>query len=172
MSDSSHRSAGRSESRAIRGRTPRAARTILRRRSSFSNEDDSVILSPSERCPLHKNYKCPCHRIQGRKQAKGSKWETVRLGVRRIRDQFADHPDGYRYKLSHAEMRKVLLKKIEEQDGKCAGCGKAFETLIGISPDHIKPRGMNAARRDDRAENIQALCDACQYEKGSRRPAA
>ena len=133
-----------------------------------------MILSPSERCPIHKQkpFTCPCHRVQGRKMQKGSRWEVVRLGVRRIRDQFADHPDGYRYKLSHAEMRKVLLKKIEEQEGKCAGCGKAFETLIGISPDHIKPRGMNAARRDDRAENIQALCDACQYEKGSRRPAA
>ena len=128
-----------------------------------------MILSPSERCPLHKNYKCPCHRIQGRKQPKGSKWETVRLGVRRIRDQFADHPDGYRYKLSPAEMRKVLLKKIEEQLGRCALCGEPFTSLVGIVPDHIKPKGMNAARADDRPDNICAAHDHCNYAKGSRR---
>jgi 5-methylcytosine-specific restriction endonuclease McrA len=69
-------------------------------------------------------------------------------------------------------MRKVLLKKIEEQGGLCAGCGKPFEMLIGISPDHKNPRGAGGSRRDDRAENIQALCDFCNTDKGSKRNAA
>jgi hypothetical protein len=129
-----------------------------------------MILSPKERCPLHKNFTCPCHRVQGRKQKKGLKWETVRLGVRRIRDEFSDHPDGYRYKYSPAEMRKVLLRKIDEQDGICALCHKPFETLIGIVPDHIKPKGMNGARADDRPDNIQAAHNyPCNFEKGSKR---
>lgn len=128
-----------------------------------------MILSPNERCPLHKNFTCPCHRIQGRKQKKGSKWETVRMGVRRIRDEHADHPDGYRYKLSDGEMRKVLLKKIEEQGGICGLCGEPFESTMGIVADHIKPKGMNSARADDRAENVQAAHSSCNLEKGSQR---
>jgi 5-methylcytosine-specific restriction endonuclease McrA len=66
-------------------------------------------------------------------------------------------------------MRKVLLKKIEEQGGICALCELPFESLIGIAPDHIKPKGMNSARGDDRAENIQATHSHCNYAKGSKR---
>ena len=100
---------------------------------------------------------------------KGSRWEVVRLGVRRIRDEFADHPDGYRYKLSGGEMRKLLLKKIEEQGGRCADCGDEFITLQGIDPDHIKPKGLGGALADDRPENIRAVHHACNWEKGSKR---
>jgi hypothetical protein len=131
-----------------------------------------MILSPNERCPIHRNYTCECHRVQSRNTQRGvkqSKWETIRFGVRRIKDKFADHPDGYRYKLSKVEMRKVLLKKIEDQSGLCALCGKSFETLLGIQPDHRLPKGMNSARCDDRPENIQAAHDFCNAEKGSIR---
>ena len=128
-----------------------------------------MILSPSERCPIHKSWTCSCHRVRTYKRTNHAKWETVRIGVRRIKDQFADHPDGYRYKLSPAEMRKVLLKKIEEQLGRCALCGEPFTSLVGIVPDHIKPKGMNAARADDRPDNICAAHDHCNYAKGSRR---
>ena len=130
-----------------------------------------MILSPSERCPIHKQkpFTCSCHRVQGRKMQKGSRWEVVRLGVRRIRDEFADHPDGYRYKLSSAEMRKVLLRKLADQNGKCALCNEEFLSLIGIVPDHIQPKGMEGARADDRESNIQAVHYVCNTDKGSKR---
>jgi hypothetical protein len=67
-------------------------------------------------------------------------------------------------------MRKVLLKKIEEQGGICSICEKPFETLLGIDPDHELPRGANGARRDDRPENIRAVHHVCNFDKGSRRP--
>jgi 5-methylcytosine-specific restriction endonuclease McrA len=92
------------------------------------------------------------------------------MGVRRLKDANADHPDGYRYKLSKSEMRKVLLKKIEEQGGSCGLCGKPFETLVGIVAEHIKPKGLGGARADDRSENIQAAHQyPCNSEKGSKR---
>jgi 5-methylcytosine-specific restriction endonuclease McrA len=131
-----------------------------------------MILSPKERCPIHKQqpFTCPCHRVQRRARLKGSKWETVRIGVRRIKDQFADHRDGYRYKYSAGEMRKVLLRKVEEQHGLCALCGEPFTTLVGVVPDHIKPKGLGGARADDRPENIQAAHHhPCNFEKGSKR---
>jgi 5-methylcytosine-specific restriction endonuclease McrA len=99
-----------------------------------------------------------------------TKWEQVWPGVRRIKDQFADHPDGYRYKLSPAEMKKVVDKKIREQDAKCALCGEPFEDYSNVAPDHIKPKGMGGARADDRAENIQAAHNwPCNLAKGSCR---
>ena len=137
--------------------------------------EGNVILSPAERCPIHKSWTCSCHRIRTYKRTNHAKWETVRIGVRRIKDQFADHSDGYRYKLSPAEMRKVLLKKIEEQLGRCALCGEPFTSLVGIVPDHIKPKGLGGGRADDRSDNIQAAHNfPCNAEKGSKRqrPAA
>jgi len=135
----------------------------------YKTGENGMILSPSERCPIHRNWTCSCHRVRTYKRTNHPKWETVRIGVRRIRDEFADHPDGYRYKLSNAEMRKVLLKKIEEQHGRCGLCETSFATLTGIVPDHIKPKGMNSARADDRAENIQAAHLGCNFAKGSKR---
>ena len=35
--------------------------------------------------------------------------------------------------------------------------------------DHIQPRGMGGARRDDRQENIQATHPLCNMQKGSKR---
>jgi 5-methylcytosine-specific restriction endonuclease McrA len=100
---------------------------------------------------------------------KGSKWETCKIGVRRIKDPNADHADGYRYKLSKSEMRKVLLKKIEEQGGLCGLCEKPFESLEGIEADHILPKSAGGARCDDRSENIQAAHSHCNFSKGSKR---
>ena len=126
-------------------------------------------LNPKELCPIHHSRLC-CGRetvFTPRKQQ--GRWEHVRAGVRRIKDQFADHPDGYRYKLSPAEMRKVLNKKIIEQDGRCAGCAEYFTDYRSVTPDHVKPKGMNGARADDRADNIQAMCGDCNSAKGSKR---
>ena len=60
-----------------------------------------------------------------------------------------------------AEMRKLLNRKIMEQDGKCAICHAAFTDYNEIVPDHIEPKGMGGAWRDDHPENIQAVCTRC-----------
>jgi 5-methylcytosine-specific restriction endonuclease McrA len=36
-------------------------------------------------------------------------------------------------------------------------------------PDHIEPKGMGGAWRDDHPENIQAVHRRCNLQKGSRR---
>jgi 5-methylcytosine-specific restriction endonuclease McrA len=66
-------------------------------------------------------------------------------------------------------MRKLLNRKIVEQDGKCAICRAAFTDYNEIVPDHIEPKGMGGAWRDDSPENIQAVHRRCNLEKGSRR---
>lgn len=124
-------------------------------------------LAPKQRCPIHHNFTCDCRRKLAETVKRGSKWETVRPGVRRIRDPRSDFGDGWRYKYSPAETRKVLLKKIEEQKGLCALCDKPFADLAEVDPDHRLPRGMNASRRDDRF--IQAAHRSCNLRKGSKR---
>jgi hypothetical protein len=45
----------------------------------------------------------------------------------------------------------------------------AFTSYNDIVPDHIDPRGMGGARRDDHPDNIQAVHFWCNGEKGSIR---
>jgi len=66
-------------------------------------------------------------------------------------------------------MRKLLNRKIAEQDGKCAICHQIFTDYNEIVPDHIEPKGMGGAWRDDSPENIQAVHRRCNLQKGSRR---
>jgi hypothetical protein len=56
-----------------------------------------------------------------------------------------------------AEMRRLLNRKIVEQNQQCAICQVAFTNYNDIVPDHIDPRGMGGSRRDDHPENIQAV---------------
>jgi hypothetical protein len=118
-------------------------------------------LRRKEFCPIHRSlYCCGREPIQ-----KGS---SVRhLGVQRIED--AHHPRGYRELRSKAEMRKLLNRKIVEQNRQCAICQVAFTNYSDIVPDHIDPRGMGGARRDDHPNNIQAVHLWCNSEKGSTR---
>ena len=127
-------------------------------------------LKAKQICPLHRRRDC-CGRATHERYPRDrhSKWETVRPGVRRIRDEHADHPDGYRYRLSKAEMEKVLLRKVQEQNELCSICGLALTDMNDVVPDHKSPRGMNGARRDDRAENIGAAHGLCNLDKGSKR---
>lgn len=127
-------------------------------------------LKPGERCPIHRRRDC-CGRAEVHvyERKKHTKWEQVRPGVRRIGDEHADHPDGYRYKYSPAEMKKVVDKRIREQHGICAECHEPFTDYREVGPDHIKPKGMGGARADDRPENIRAVHHTCNSEKGSRR---
>ena len=117
-------------------------------------------LRRNEYCPIHRSLFC-CGREQARKERR------FQLGVQRIEDPH--HPRGYRELRSPAEMRKLLNRKIVEQDGKCAICRTAFTDYNEIVPDHIEPKGMGGAWRDDHPDNIQAVHRRCNLQKGSRR---
>jgi 5-methylcytosine-specific restriction endonuclease McrA len=117
-------------------------------------------LRRNEFCPIHRSLFC-CGREQVRKERR------FQLGVQRIEDE--RHPRGYRERRSPGEMRKLLNRKIVEQEGKCAICSNAFTDYNEIVPDHIEPKGMGGAWRDDHPENIQAVHRRCNLQKGSRR---
>ena len=97
-------------------------------------------LRRNEYCPIHRSLFC-CGREQAGKQRR------FQLGVYRIDDPH--HPRGYRELRSSAEMRKLLNRKIAEQEGRCAICKAAFTDYNEIVPDHIEPKGMGGAWRDD-----------------------
>lgn len=115
-------------------------------------------LRRNEYCPIHKSISC-CGREPMLKP------RTIRLGVQRIEDPH--HPRGYRELRSASEMRKLLNRKIVEQDRKCAICHEEFTDYGDIVPDHRDPKGMGGAWRDDHPDNIQATHWWCNGEKGS-----
>lgn len=118
---------------------------------------------------LRRNQICPIHRSLfccGREAIPKSR-APRQLGIRRIED--AQHPRGYRELRSNAEMRKLLDRKIASQGGKCALCDADFTDYGDIVSDHICPRGMGGAWRDDHPENIQAVHWWCNAQKGSMR---
>jgi hypothetical protein len=54
-------------------------------------------------------------------------------------------------------MRKLLNRKIVEQDRTCAICHEEFTDYNDIVPEHRRdPKGMGGAWRDDHLDNIQA----------------
>ena len=118
---------------------------------------------------LRRNQLCPIHRSQfccGR-EAISKSGRARQLGVRRIDDPH--HPRGYREIRSNAELRKLMDKKIATQNAECPLCNEKFTNYGDIVPDHIHPRGMGGAWRDDHPENIQAVHWWCNGEKGSSR---
>ena len=117
-------------------------------------------LRRNEFCPIHKSVSC-C----GRENV--SKPRLIRLGVQRVEDPH--HPRGYRELRSPAEMRKLLNRKIAEQNGICPICHEEFTDYADIVPDHRDPKGMGGAWRDDHPDNIQATHWWCNGEKGSTR---
>src|ERR1700730_12795651 len=117
-------------------------------------------LRPNEYCPIHRSVRC-C----GREQTHCPR--RLQPGVRRIEDPH--HPRGYRERRSPAEMRKLQNRKIIEQKGSCAICKKLFTNYTDIVPDHVEPKGMGSARRDDHPDNIEATHRRCNLEKGSKR---
>jgi hypothetical protein len=120
-------------------------------------------LRRNEYCPIHRSRFC-CGREQIRKERR-----LMRLGVQRIEDQH--HARGYRELRSAAEMRKLLKRKIVEQDKKCAICHEEFADYSDIVPDHRDPKGMGGAWRDDHPDNIRATHWWCNGDKGSTRMA-
>jgi len=68
-------------------------------------------LHRNESCPIHRSLVCcGCEPVQ--------RVHILRLGVQRIEDPH--HPRGYRELRSAAEMRKLLNRKIVEQNRICA----------------------------------------------------
>ncbi len=115
-------------------------------------------LRRNERCPIHNSFFC-C----GREQKKRS----FVLPVQRVDDPH--HPRGYRELRSPAEMRKLLARKVIEQGTKCGICKRRFIDCNDVVPDHISPKGIGSAWRDDHPDNIQAAHRRCNLEKGSKR---
>jgi len=128
--------------------------------SSQPHRSVPMNLRRNEYCPIHRSRFC-CGREQRRKE------RCLRTGVQRIEDP--QHPRGYRELRSPAEMRKLLNRKIAQQDRKCAICHQEFTDYGDVVPDHIEPKGMGGARRDDHPENIQAAHRWCNSAKGSTR---
>ena len=141
------------------------ARGVPRLPTLFSDFDHP---SSGATMKLHRNQLCPIHHSRvccGR--AESSKVARSTRGVERIDDP--NHPRGYRELRSPAELRKVLTQKISAQKGNCGICHLPFTDCKDIVPDHIEPKGMGAARRDDHPDNIQAAHRLCNLLKGSRR---
>jgi len=113
----------------------------------------------NEICPIHRSRFC-CGREQRPRNRK--LWAPVR----RIEDPH--HPRGYREIRSPAELRKILNRKIVEQDTKCGICRRRFTDYDEIVPDHIQPKGLGGGRRDDHPDNIQAVHRRCNLKKGSK----
>ena len=83
-------------------------------------------LRRNEWCPVHRSLYC-CGRESVRKEKR-----LIRLGVRRIEDPH--HPRGYRELRSAAEMRKLLNRKILEEDRACGICHIEFTDYNDIVP--------------------------------------
>jgi len=70
-------------------------------------------LRRNEFCPIHKSVSCCGREIL-------PKPRLIRLGVQRVEDPH--HPRGYRELRSPGEMRKLLNRKIVEQNGISCVC--------------------------------------------------
>lgn len=123
-------------------------------------------LRRNERCPVHGRMNC-CGRERFQTMRQARKYQSFEPGVRRVVDEH--HPRGYREIRSAAALRRLLNRKIVEQERICALCEKEFTEYQDIVADHVEPRGMGSARRDDHPENIQAVHRLCNQEKGSQR---
>lgn len=124
-------------------------------------------LGTNQRCPIHHRLNC-CGRESVLRPRQSSKWEHIRPGVSRIWDELLGK---YRWRLSPAERRKVMDRRIKEQGGLCAICQKELADYRDVVPDHIEPKGMGGSRHDDgeNGSNLQATHWKCNMEKGSRR---
>jgi hypothetical protein len=127
-------------------------------------------LKANQFCPLHRRRNC-CGRedVPRFTLRKAGKWEQVRVGVRRIKDEHS--PTGYRWKLSQSEKEKVILRKLQQNGGICGICQGAIEDMSDVVPDHIEPKGMGGGFADDgeNGSNLQPAHSECNMDKGSRR---
>lgn len=91
--------------------------------------------------------------------------EVAVLDVVKVADPA--HPRRYREICSRRELARRREIKLKDQEGLCAVCWKPV--LREPSTDHIRPKGMNGALRDDHIDNLQAAHCFCNGRKGSRR---
>jgi hypothetical protein len=119
-------------------------------------------LTKSIRCPIHNSLTC-CGRSPKQQMPRRT---TFNRGIKRIDDPASER--GYREIRTPAEMRKLLLVKVREQDGKCALCGEEFEDMHEVTADHKRIRGMGAAHLDSHPDNVQAVHGRCNCERGSK----
>jgi hypothetical protein len=123
---------------------------------------------------LHRNQQCPIHRSLyccGRELVL-KKRSVKQLGLQRIED--AHHPRGYRELRSNAEMRKLLNRKIVEQNRSAEFATIYLQTITTSFrttsiPKEWEERGETiiltisrpciggAMERKDQAESRQAL---------------
>lgn len=66
-------------------------------------------------------------------------------------------------------MRDGITAQAWIRDNAICGICKEYVCLLESVGDHIKPKGMGGAFRDDRVENIQAVHPECNSLKGSSR---
>lgn len=89
-----------------------------------------------------------------------------------IRNGVRYYPDGREVCQDTTEGKREYERRREwawmHQGGLCPLCG-GFLYRDTATTDHIQPRGMGGARRDDRQENIQAVHALCNSAKGSKR---
>ena len=116
-------------------------------------------------CPLHKSYFCECH---GPRKEKHPQKKHRELAVERIIDPH--HPRGYREVCSEAELRRRKNLLILQADGEpiCHLCCEGFSRYSEIELEHIEPKGMGGAWRDDHMDNLALAHRSCNREKGSR----
>jgi 5-methylcytosine-specific restriction endonuclease McrA len=114
-------------------------------------------------CPIHRSRFC-CGREDRKKRGERHAFSN---GVKRIPD--ASNPRGHREIRTPAEMRRLLVKKLQEQNGMCGICSDPITDIREVVADHIEPRGNGGGRRDDHPSNIQAAHGLCNTKKGSRR---
>jgi hypothetical protein len=92
-------------------------------------------LRHNEYCLIHRSLSCCGRELTHRAR-------RLQPSVRRVEDPH--HPRGYRELRSPAEMRKLLKRKVREQNGICAICHHEFTDYNDIAPDHRDPKGMGA----------------------------
>jgi hypothetical protein len=62
-------------------------------------------------------------------------------------------------------MRKLLNRKIVDQDRKCPICHEDCTDYNDIVPDHRDPKGMAGGWKDDHPDDVQATHWWCNGEK-------
>lgn len=98
-------------------------------------------------------------RINGceyRKAASGAGWEACENGILRASTAVRDEKRAA-FLLVEEIYRQNRLKALARDGYQCARCG-ATEKLHA---HHRVHRGMGAANRDDRVENLETICHRC-----------
>lgn len=120
-------------------------------------------LRANDLCMLHRRRDCCGREPSPHLPKAGVIWITIAPGVKK------NKLDG-REKRSPAAMRKLLGRKVQEQNFLCGICGEPFTDMRNVVAEHIEPKGSGGAWRDDSPHNIQAAHHfPCNVEKGSKR---